>query len=396
MKKLIFYLVVLITLLTSTAFAKTAIIGPLIAPNGGGVGALDAVECEDIIGNDTNRPIATGDIAIQAGSDKVLRYYRYDSTGTDSEGDNGEYDPIVPDDRDVTYPASGDCAAGQWDLISPTGGILILRAAADSDGELGYIGGAYNLFVNSDSLTITNAADVWTVDSTGDTIAFTPSVAFNGGLAGLGDITVGTSMKIGTPAGNYTAISNTGAITQDGSATLTLQDGSDLIITANADDAPFLASAGDTLTGTITLDDDASIKIDATADGMADDKYNGITVVGKNFGETVAQWSCVFLASDGKYDISDADAAGEFPAWGIVVAGGDDTDPAILLTHGVVRNEGWTGLTVGGPVYLGDDGTGAITQVAPSTSGDCVQIVGFAISDSEIYFDFSRPYLELE
>lgn len=35
-----------------------------------------------------------------------------------------------------------------------------------------------------------------------------------------------------------------------------------------------------------------------------------------------------------------ADGAGEFPAMGIVVAGGDDTDPAIILTRGVVRNEG--------------------------------------------------------
>jgi len=160
--------------------------------------------------------------------------------------------------------------------------------------------------------------------------------------------------------------------------------------------AALLPLAGGTMTGAILLDDDASLKIDATPDGMADDKYNGITLVGINFGETVGQWACVFLASDGKVDIADADAAGEFPALGIVVAGGDDTDPAIILTRGVVRNEGWTGLTVGGAVYLGDDGTGAITQTAPSTSGDAVQIIGRALSDSEIYFNFSGHWLEVE
>jgi hypothetical protein len=144
------------------------------------------------------------------------------------------------------------------------------------------------------------------------------------------------------------------------------------------------------------LDDNESVTIDATPDGMADGAYNGITIGGINHGETVGAIKCVFLASDGKVDIADADAAGEFPAIGLTVNGGDDTDPAVILVRGVVRDEDWTGLTVGGFVYLGDDGTGQITQTAPSTSGDCVQIVGWALSDSEIYFDFSRPYQEVE
>jgi len=157
-----------------------------------------------------------------------------------------------------------------------------------------------------------------------------------------------------------------------------------------------LALTGGTMTGAITLNDDASLKIDATPDGMADDKYNGITITGLNFGETVGQWACVFLAADGKLDIADADAAGEYPALGIVVAGGDDTDPAIVLVQGVVRNEGWTGLTVGGAVYLGDGGAGAITQTAPSTTDDCVQAIGRALSDSEIYFNFTMDYFQAE
>jgi len=53
---------------------------------------------------------------------------------------------------------------------------------------------------------------------------------------------------------NYTQISSTGAITQHGSATLTLQDGSDLIITANDNAGPFLsATQADTADGVITL-----------------------------------------------------------------------------------------------------------------------------------------------
>ena len=146
----------------------------------------------------------------------------------------------------------------------------------------------------------------------------------------------------------------------------------------------------------LILTDNNTVSLDATADGMDDGEYNGITIEGMAHGETVGALKCVFLASDGKFDIADADAAGEFPALGLTVNGGDDTDAAIILTRGIVRDEDWTGLTVGGAVYLGDDGTGQITQTAPSTSGDCVQIVGWALSDSEIYFDFSRPYLEVE
>ena len=139
-----------------------------------------------------------------------------------------------------------------------------------------------------------------------------------------------------------------------------------------------------------------SVTLNATPDAMDDDTYNGITIKGINFGETVAQWACVFLAADGKLDIANAAAAGEFPAMGIATAGGNDTDPAVILVQGVARNEGWAGLTVGGAVYLGESGTGAITQTAPSTAGDCVQIIGRAVSDSEIYFNFTPHWLEVE
>ncbi len=143
-------------------------------------------------------------------------------------------------------------------------------------------------------------------------------------------------------------------------------------------------------------DTDAEVihNINAEPDAMSDDTYNGITIVGIDFGETVGQWGCVFLAADGKVDIADADAAGEYETCiGIVTAGGNDTDPAVILTKGIGRNEGWTGLTVGGEVFLGDDGTGAPTQTAPSTSTDCVKVIGVAISDSEIYFNFTNHYV---
>ncbi len=92
----------------TTAFAKSAIIG-FTALTGGGTGALDAVECEDILGDNTNRAIATGDFAIGMTSDKDFYFYRYNASGTSSESSP---DIIVPDDR------AANCAGnGQWELL---------------------------------------------------------------------------------------------------------------------------------------------------------------------------------------------------------------------------------------------------------------------------------------
>jgi len=153
---------------------------------------------------------------------------------------------------------------------------------------------------------------------------------------------------------------------------------------------------------TLSLTDDGSLQLDAGADSMDDDEYNGVVLYGKAAGEDVAQWGTVFLQSDAKFDNADANAAGEFPALGIAVGcsgGGDwpcqDTETMEVMVRGVIRNEDWTGLTIGSPVYLSET-AGGVIQTAPSDSGDAVQIVGWALSDSEIYFDFSRPYVEVE
>ncbi len=182
-----------------------------------------------------------------------------------------------------------------------------------------------------------------------------------------------------------TAMINTDAVTMDGIDA----DGNFTSLTGN------WTTTGN-WTGNFVLDDEDSLEIMADADGMDDDEFNGVTVTGRACGEGLTQWDLVRIADDADpWHQADADAAGEFPAFGITVAACTDTNEAKILTQGMVRNEGWTGLTVGGAVYLSAT-VGGITQTAPSTSGDCVQIVGWAMSDSEIYFDFSRPYQEVE
>jgi hypothetical protein len=150
----------------------------------------------------------------------------------------------------------------------------------------------------------------------------------------------------------------------------------------------------------IQLTDDNAIELDATADGMDDDEYNGIIIGGRNCGENLGQWDTVYIHASDEDVWHEADAStgsGEFPAFGISVADCTDTNEARILVKGIVRNEGWSGMTPGTPIYLGEtDGTLITNGTAPDTSGDCIQIVGWALSDSEIYFDFSRPYAEVE
>jgi hypothetical protein len=141
----------------------------------------------------------------------------------------------------------------------------------------------------------------------------------------------------------------------------------------------------------------AIVHLNATPDDMADDNYNGIDIQGKNCGENLTQWDTVTMKADADiwHQANATAGGGDYPTQGIAVSACTDGNPATILVKGIARNEGWTGLTVGAPVYLGET-AGAITQTAPSTSNDCVQIIGWAISDSEIYFDFSRPYQLVE
>ena len=130
---------------------------------------------------------------------------------------------------------------------------------------------------------------------------------------------------------------------------------------------------------------------------MDDHEYNGVIIYGIKAGEAITLFDTVFFKNDTDpvWEADATAASGEYPAIGIAVEAADDGAATKILVRGIIRDESWAGLTIGGAVYLGEaDGT--LTQTAPSTSNDCVQIIGWAISDSEIYFDFSRPYQLVE
>lgn len=207
-----------------------------------------------------------------------------------------------------------------------------------------------------------------------------------------------------TAAGTFT-VNGKGLITAAGSTTVTPAVGSITGLGANV--ATFLATpsssnlaaavTGETGTGALvfgTAPALASPLIDFSAALAVDDTYSGTTISGRNAGATIAQWEAVYVGGSSTWLLADANAAGAAPARGLAVAAYVDTNPAVILTQGVVRNDAWA-WTPNGAIYLSAT-PGALTQTPPATSGDIVQQVGWAITADVAYFGFDSTYLTVE
>ena len=127
-----------------------------------------------------------------------------------------------------------------------------------------------------------------------------------------------------------------------------------------------------------------------------DDTYDGVSITGLNAGETISQWDMVYFdATDIEWKTSDANVTGTWPCRGIAVASGTDGNELVVLTQGVIRNDGWNFSTIGASLYLSST-AGQLTQTPPTASGDCVQIVGWVISDDEAYINISGHWQEVD
>jgi hypothetical protein len=131
-----------------------------------------------------------------------------------------------------------------------------------------------------------------------------------------------------------------------------------------------------------------------TAKLDADHEYHGEVIAGLDLGATIAPFEVVYIGGSSKWLLADANGVSTYPAMGIEVgAGGGDTDPGTILTRGVVRDDTWN-WTIGGLIYLSAT-PGALTQTAPSTSGDKVQVVGRALTADIALFNFDSSYITI-
>jgi hypothetical protein len=103
-------------------------------------------------------------------------------------------------------------------------------------------------------------------------------------------------------------------------------------------------------------------------------------------GETLPAYALCYLNSDGKYYRTNAATLATMP--GLVLAGTALTagQSGSFIRRGLTNNSSWAWATIGGFVYADSNG-GGLTQTAPSASGNQLQIVGLALSATQIDFD---------
>jgi hypothetical protein len=131
-----------------------------------------------------------------------------------------------------------------------------------------------------------------------------------------------------------------------------------------------------------------------TVEPGSDDTAYGDRLAGLLAGDTIAQWDLVYLDStSGRWELADADAASTAGGvlLGLATTSGTDGNALTVLLRGIVRNDGWTWATVGGPLYVSTTAAG-MTQTAPSGSADVVRVVGHALSDDCIWFNPSNDW----
>lgn len=166
---------------------------------------------------------------------------------------------------------------------------------------------------------------------------------------------------------------------------------------ALADQTVLLKKTGGTMSGDITLGENASIALDPA--GSADGKYTGITITG-TAGATLAFGDLVYLdPTDSRWELADANiaAGSDGDARGLlgicVLAAAADASATKILLHGVVRADtAFPALTINAPVYVSET-AGDIVVTQPTTTDVVIRVVGFALTADEIYFNPSNDYI---
>ncbi len=124
------------------------------------------------------------------------------------------------------------------------------------------------------------------------------------------------------------------------------------------------------------------------------DNYSssGITVIAPVGTNSTGFGAALYMANDEKLKEANADAVATMPCVALAIETG--TGHKEVLLQGFIKNDSWT-WTVGAPIYVSTT-TGAITQTKPSTSGQQVQIIGYAVSADMIYFMPNLMLIEIK
>jgi hypothetical protein len=95
-------------------------------------------------------------------------------------------------------------------------------------------------------------------------------------------------------------------------------------------------------------------------------------------GEALAIGEIVFMASDGQWELADANAAGEKCAQGVVTMKAAGALSDVEVCDSAVIG-GLSGLTVGADIYLAET-PGVPTETRPADAYDAIQAIGYNLS----------------
>jgi len=126
--------------------------------------------------------------------------------------------------------------------------------------------------------------------------------------------------------------------------------------------------------------------------GGSDDTACGVIVTQTVDTNSVGIGSALFMAADGNFDEADADASTTVPCTALALEAGTGSKKVLLM--GYMRHDAWD-WTPGGLLFVSDT-VGTLTQTAPSSTGQQIQIVGKATTADVIYFNPSLVIGEVE
>lgn len=290
--------------------------------------------------NTWNSPAGSGDVTAASSFGTDNRLVRSDGTGKGVQSSG-----ITVDDSDnVTVPGGVTAAS-----FTGTGTTANSRFDAPDDDASAYAG-----FQAADTTT-TSVNMIFPAAPTSGlvktAVTGTTNWTFSAAVADTDYVAPGGNIAAGT------------------ATTASANDSSTKIATTAYTQAELTAYASDAVTFT-------NKKISGSTLG-SDDTYTGIDFTGLNNSGGVTQWDAVYLNGSSQWVLADANGSGTYPCRGLAVAtvaGGGSTT---VIMQGVARNDAWT-WTPGGTIYLSTT-AGGLTQTAPSTTGDKVQTIGFAI-----------------
>lgn len=110
-------------------------------------------------------------------------------------------------------------------------------------------------------------------------------------------------------------------------------------------------------------------------------------------GESLVFGDICYFKSDGKMWKADADASTTMPVMAMALESITADESGSFLLIGIARDDSWA-WTVGATLYV-DTTAGALTETAPSGSGDVVQAVAIATHADRIYFKPDLTTIEI-